>query len=466
MEQRRATTADPASVAPGPELAALLDAVPPGDLRTAALVDLISGLERLSAWVSACQAEAIAEFACRRLDVVSDEELVTDSAEAVRLSQVNEFAEDELSAALSISRMSARSRIDFALNLTGRLPETLRALREGRIGVATARVVVDGTGALSDQVASAVEATVVPWSEGRTPGAVRAAVTRSAIAADPAAAETRHVAAVATRRVELFTEPDGMAAVRAVLRADDALAVMDSLRTTAQTGATPGDGRTQSQRMADLFVDAFRDLGSGILLDAGTAPLTSVEGDVPATTGYDPRGCAGGTDAGRARRRRGGPAIQVVLAAGTGLGLDDLPGELAGYGPIPASLARELAEDPDSTWRRVLTDPQSGALLDVGRTSYRPPAALADHVRARDRRCRFPGCRQPAQRCDIDHVIRFPDGTTSSCNLCCECRHHHRLKHDSGWLLEAHPDLRDTVTWVAPTGHRYLDTPDPPLTPT
>lgn len=468
VDERVATLADPAPVAPGPELAALLDAVSVSELRTADLVDRICGFERLSAWAAACQAEAIADFAHRRLDILSDDELVTDTVEPVRLAQVNEFAEDELSAALSISRMSARARIDFALHLAGRLPRTLAALRQGRIGVASARVIVDGTGPLPDDVASAVETTVVPWAEGRTPGAVRAAVARSAMAVDPAAAETRHAAAVASRRVELFPESDGMAAIRALLRADDALTVMDTLRTVAQSDATPGDSRTQGQRMADTFVDAFRGLGTALLLEVGVAPEPGTAGDdvVPATTGYEPEGCAGGTHTGRARRRRGGPAIQVVLAAATGLGLDDQPGELAGYGPIPGSLARELAGDPDSTWRRILTDPESGALLDVGRTTYRPPAALADHVRARDRRCRFPGCRQSAQRCDIDHVVRFPDGATSRRNLCCECRHHHRLKHESGWSLEAHPLLPDAVVWVAPTEHRYVDAPDPPLTPT
>jgi hypothetical protein len=85
--------------------------------------------------------------------------------------------------------------------------------------------------------------------------------------------------------------------------------------------------------------------------------------------------------------------VQVTVAATTLLGLDNHPGELAGYGPITAQTARHLAAD--ATWRRILTDPISGTVLDVGRTTYRPPQALADHVRIRDRTCRFPGCRHP-----------------------------------------------------------------------
>ena len=69
----------------------------------------------------------------------------------------------------------------------------------------------------------------------------------------------------------------------------------------------------------------------------------------------------------------------------------------------------------DATWQRLLTDPATGALLDVGRTRYTPPAALAEFGITRDRACRFPGCRQP--RTDLDHTIAYPPGpppTTTS----------------------------------------------------
>jgi hypothetical protein len=157
--------------------------------------------------------------------------------------------------------------------------------------------------------------------------------------------------------------------------------------------------------------------------------------------------------------------VRVVVAATTLLGLDGQPGELAGYGPIPAEVARRLAADPTGTWQRILTDPVSGALLDVGRTRYTPPAALADHIRARDRTCRFPGCRMPAERCDLDHLRRYPDGPTSHCNLCTECRHHHRLKHQAGWQVHNDPADPATITWTSPTGHTHTTHARPPLVP-
>ena len=152
----------------------------------------------------------------------------------------------------------------------------------------------------------------------------------------------------------------------------------------------------------------------------------------------------------------GKPLIQVVVPYSTLIGADDQPAELVGVGPIPASLARETAAD--GIWRRLITDPLSGTLLDHGRTTYHPPAALADHVKARDVHCRFVGCRRRAADAELDHVTAWSDGgTTSEPNLAAYCTHHHRLKHHAGWRVDAHPDGR--LTWTTPTGHRHTTAP-------
>jgi hypothetical protein len=43
---------------------------------------------------------------------------------------------------------------------------------------------------------------------------------------------------------------------------------------------------------------------------------------------------------------------------------------------------------------------------------YVPSRKLADFVRCRDLTCRFPGCDEPAFRCDLDHTIPYPAGPT------------------------------------------------------
>lgn len=67
-------------------------------------------------------------------------------------------------------------------------------------------------------------------------------------------------------------------------------------------------------------------------------------------------------------------------------------------------------------WRRIITDPASGAVIDVGQT-YVPSQRLKDRVLRRYERCVFPGCCMPSVRRDLDHNTRFPDGPTCGCNL-------------------------------------------------
>ncbi|PHP53226.1 HNH endonuclease [Actinomyces ruminis] len=128
---------------------------------------------------------------------------------------------------------------------------------------------------------------------------------------------------------------------------------------------------------------------------------------------------------------------------------------------VPAAVARALAAG--GVWRRLVTDPVSGTVLDVGRTHYRPPASLRELVQARDNSCTFPGCTIPATRCDTDHIQPWADGgATSLTNLTTLCQAHHRLKHTPGWSL-TRTDAGD-LTWCTPTGARYRRSPDGGIT--
>lgn len=135
---------------------------------------------------------------------------------------------------------------------------------------------------------------------------------------------------------------------------------------------------------------------------------------------------------------------------------------LMGYGPIPPALAGALAMEPGSVWRRIVTDPLSGAVLDVGRATYRPSSGLARHVIARDGYCVAPRCQVRATACDLDHSVPFAQdgrhddalsgGTTSADNLAPLCRRHHRLKTLAGWdLIQTSPGR---FVWVTPSGRR------------
>ena len=129
---------------------------------------------------------------------------------------------------------------------------------------------------------------------------------------------------------------------------------------------------------------------------------------------------------------------------------------------VPAMTAWALAAG--GTWRRLVTDPVGGTVVDVGRTRYRPPAGLADLVRARDRACVFPTCQTPASRCDIDHLTAWSQGgTTSLDNLVTLCEAHHRLKHTPGWAL-TRDNTSGVLSWHTPDKTIYQRHPDGTIT--
>ena len=129
---------------------------------------------------------------------------------------------------------------------------------------------------------------------------------------------------------------------------------------------------------------------------------------------------------------------------------------------VPALTAWALAAG--GTWRRLVTDPASGVVIDVGRTRYRPPAGLADLVRARDRACVFPTCQTPAERCDIDHLTAWSQGgTTSLDNLVVLCEAHHRLKHTPGWAL-TRDQASGILSWHTPDKTVYQRHPNGTIT--
>jgi hypothetical protein len=117
----------------------------------------------------------------------------------------------------------------------------------------------------------------------------------------------------------------------------------------------------------------------------------------------------------------------------------------------------DVLTDPDVVMRLTRADPVSGVTVGRDPHRYRPHAALARHVRDRDRTCRFPGCGVAARRCDLDHVIPYPDGETNEDNLVCLCRTHHGFKHHAGWTLTL--DARATCLWRSPTGRVYFTRP-------
>lgn len=485
-------TTSPSAVldmAPGGQLAMYLEAGC-GDLTRltdAELLDAAIGYERSSAWSAAQQARVLAEFGRRR---PAPDAGAPPTADGQGLSR---FAADEVGLALRLSRGSAAIRLEQSTRLDSDLPDTLRAWEAGLLDHTKVRAILDATARLDPPAAAAVQARVLPRAEQQTAGKLRAALARAVIAADPGGANRRHERARRDRRVAVNPDTDGMATLAALLPAPDALSAYEWLTRLAR-GLGADDPRRMDARRADLLVAL---LTGRLTVAAPTATPTATPAATPTATptatpaaapaadragrpaatsaagGSAVDSAAGGSGLAGPRQATsaqvsarvpmpapvnpGKPLINVVVPFDTLAGRSEEPGELVGYGPVPADVARRVAAD--GVWKRLVTDPLSGALLDHGRTTYRPPAALADFVRARDLLCRHPTCRRRADDSELDHAVAYSaDGETAAHNLYSCCGHHHRLKHTApGWTVTPHPDA--SITWTTPTGHRYTSHP-------
>ncbi len=212
---------------------------------------------------------------------------------------------------------------------------------------------------------------------------------------------------------------------------------------------------------------------SGVRIPAGacigpeTGSVHSIPTGIAVTTGIEtsepPMSSPAGEGAERDRRiltRQGRrPHLSVVIGMSTLAELDDLPALLAGYGAIPAGIARSIAASA-ATITALTADAGTGTLTRAGALTYRPRQELRDQITALLSTCQFPSCRQPSWRCDIDHQNPFdrqyPErgGPTTPDNTAPMCRRHHLYKHHTDWHVHADPtDL--VVTWASPTGHSY-----------
>lgn len=240
-----------------------------------------------------------------------------------------------------------------------------------------------------------------------------------------------------TRSVRMYPESDGMATVIALLPAEDAQTVMLAINSLIGSQSSASDARSMGIKSTDVRSMGIKSTDARSMEMKRADALTEICGDLLARISeeYQPH--------------RRPVSVNITMDLPTALGLAENPAELAGYGPIPASVARTLSAD--GKWRRFITDPVTGNLLDYGRETYLPPQQLVDFLTARDRTCRFPSCSQPARVTDIDHANPWEEGgTTSASNLGLLCRRHHRMKTHDGWKLTSYED--GSCLWITPAG--------------
>ncbi|MES2094559.1 MAG: DUF222 domain-containing protein [Actinomycetota bacterium] len=338
-----------------------------------------------------------------------------------------EFAERaaiaDLAVRLSLSENTVRAHEHQAVTMITRTPLAWQKFRWGDVSPANARTVSELAASLPDGDTAAFAAfdTAVADSATRlAPARFRsyARRLRERIVADTAA--ERHESEASLRRVVFEPDIDGMAWISAYLPAEIATKAITLLDGEAlRLAAVPGETRTLPQLRADV-------LGDMITGGGGTGSVTV--------------------------------RVGVLIPMLTLLGQSEMPASLEGYGPIDAETARELAGDATSIYR-ILTDPVSGAILDIDQPTKHIPNGLRRMRQLIDQTCTFPGCGKRAVNCDLDHTIdRQFGGRTTLMNLSHLCRNHHRDKHMTRWTIRQ--DATGRIEWTSPTG--FIAAPDPP----
>lgn len=350
----------------------------------------------------------------------------------------------EISAALGIGAGRASGQMNLGLALAVRLPRVAALFWEGRLSLRVVSAIAWRTDLVTDDEALAkidaalaeksarfdslsqykLEQAIDVWVDRHDPGAVRRARSN---------ARNRDVS------VGGQNHESGTAALWGRLYATDATLLERRLAAMA-AAVCEDDPRTTGERRADA-------LGA---LAAGTPHLACRCGD--------PR-CPAATPDGRAASvtvhvLAEQSAVEVAAAQPASGTPASGTAVLLGGGVVPTPLLAELLNNGAriQQLRRPSAEPEP---------RYRPSAALDEFVRMRDLTCRFPGCDQPAEVCDIDHATPWPLGPTHPSNLRCLCRKHHLLRTfrggNGGWRDRQDPD--GTIVWTAPSGHSYTTVP-------
>ena len=367
----------------------------------------------------------------------------------------------ELATALRLSEQATEALVAESEVLVSRLPGTMHALRGGRTSYRHAQIVVDEAVSLREpvpaeesaeeaverkerdaEVFEAFEEAVLPDAARLNPARFRQRARRVRERVNPASIRERRVRAARDRCVVFEGARDGMAWMHLYAEASVVSAVYGRVSDTAIAMQGPEEERTVSQLRADVLCD--------VLLNDDTDAEAGGESSSP----HSPEGAR--EVWGRVR-----PTVSVTVPVLTLMGLSEEPATLEGYGPIDADTARTLCAEAPS-FSRILTHPETGAVLSVGRASYSVPAVLKRALRVRDGTCRFPGCGRAAVRCDLDHTVDWRyGGETAIGNLAHLCPKHHLLKHATTWRVTQ--QRGGSLRWRSPAGREHVTEPQLPV---
>src|SRR3981081_3042906 len=310
-----------------------------------------------------------------------------------------------------------------------RLPHSLEALCEGRIGFAHLALMARTSSALHTSATTrdfdetGLLASATEFSVGR----LCTVCSPPRHAGDPAGYAAGEARSVEDRVLELNSGQDGFVYIKGLLDSAGDAVLRTALEPLAQK-AGPSDDRPHDRRMADALVElAHHGLNSGVIPQ-------------------------------RASQR---PHLQVTASLET---LLCRPGasaaELEFSLPISARMVERLACDASVT--RVLFGPDS-AIVDVGRAHRVVPGAPLKALTVLHKCCQWPGGDRPASWSEAHHLTHWSrGGRTNLNNLVLLCTRHHWMVHEGGWQITRDPTGR--IVTIPPVDylnrHLYPRGPD------
>ena len=428
------------------------DPTPPGQSPDGDVLDREVLAEALQAQVASNRSralvlDALGRFHARR---VAEKEESGDTQPAFFALTPLEATKAELGPLLGMGDQLIESNLTLLEQLTSYFPRMWGQCLEGRMDIGRASVAVsylNQLAKLEDRVAyaQAVEDFLAAQDDA-TAGLhpvrylnLQQACRRRARRYEQVTKDESFKQAFAKRRVRLRADDNGMGSLVATTRVDRTLQADYRLTLIAKKRAEADD---EDRTIEQLRVDTMIDLIMGrVTVGSGDADLEDGETAEGVPVG-DPMEWH---DIGQFAR----PIVNVTVPITTLMGLSDTPGTLAGGTAVPAELAIMIAEDPDSVWHRLLTDP-AGGFVELSTDTYQPTKVQWKWAVAENPQCVWPTCRRPATVVDLDHRVPFPLGPTSTRNLQPLCERHHKIKHSRGFSVAREAD--GSYTWTSRFG--------------
>ena len=135
--------------------------------------------------------------------------------------------------------------------------------------------------------------------------------------------------------------------------------------------------------------------------------------------------------------------------------------ELEDGSRLSAESARRIACDAGAARVMKGADESRSAtpVRGLGRKTRTVPPSVRRALEARDRGCRFPGCR--LRFTDAHHIVHWADGGESGLhNLILLCARHHRAVHEGGFRVCTDRDAK--AVFFSPTGRVMAEAPPMP----